>query len=56
MRRVIVFAAGEVYEWANRYVDPHPLSYPYYVIAIAAAKVLDALDPIPPRPGGVSGS
>lgn len=60
MKRVVIAAADVVYEWANRYVDPNPLSLPYYWLASGAAFILDRWDPIVPKnnggSGGVSGS
>lgn len=52
MKRATIFVAYLVYESTVRFVDESWLSYPWYVINIAAAKVLDALDPV----NGVSGS
>lgn len=42
--RCVEVVAEAVYEWANRYVDRCPLSYPYYALAIAAARVLEHFD------------
>lgn len=46
MKRIALAVAGPVYEWANHYVDRSFWSYPYYFIALAAAAVLDRLDPV----------
>lgn len=47
MKQLVIDLAGSVYEFANPLVDPSWFSYPWYVIALCAGKLLDVLDPIP---------
>lgn len=47
MKRAVIQLAEWVYEFANPLVDPSWFSYPWYLIALCAGKVLDVLDPIP---------